>query len=882
MKKTKILSVISSIFLVSILGGCNPPNTDKPDVPDNPVIESKNGLININYLRDDNSYSSWALWIWADGKDGMEVTSDVVGDYGAIFTLNLDDPYFEDTLKYDSPIGVIVKSKGSWDKKDVSSDRFFTLSSMEKKDNVYSLYLVTGDETMYYDSSLVTLERISTAILTYSLRFKIITSKPFSKYELLENEKVIASEDNLDKKMVEIDVPSGVELSVKNKYSCKVTFKESSKVSSKDFNTSILYNRDEFINNYTYDGELGAIYSESYTTFNVWSPVATKINLKIYDTGTPLKVNKEIGNDTPIIEQEMELNDKGLYSLRVDGDLEGKYYTYEVFNNFNAINGVEVVDPYAKSTGINGLRGMIVDFAKTNPVGWEDVNYLQIDKKEMVVYETHIQDLTSSSTWSNDPEVLKYKLTFNGAALSGTRYKEEGKDTLTTGFDHIKELGVNAVQLLPIFDQDNDETSKTFNWGYNPLNYNSLEGSYSLDPYDGYEKIKEFKNLVKTYNEAGIAIIMDVVYNHMSSIQKSGFNYLVPNYYFRYSNGSPTNGSGCGNETDSERPMMKKFMIDSTEFWAKEYKLSGFRFDLMGLHDLDTMEKISSNLNKINPYSVVYGEPWTGGDSPLASSLSAKQDNIGSYEGYGAFNDKFRDALIRGGLSAKNEKGWVNSSSALASDVEKIKAGLAGKLFLNAAKIINDPNKNVQYVTCHDNYTLKDRMEASEIEDANLEKKMAMLANSLVLSSKGTTFMLSGEEFLRSKGGNSNSYNASYKVNELDYSLKYENMDMFNNYKSLINFKKTNKTLHTTNEEDSNFEFETSSINKGSTIIEHSKDVLNKKEYLVAYNNGYEGDETIDFSGYTLYLDTLNDNSLVLNDAVKLKPYETIIAIKSL
>ena len=873
----KSLKFLSLIGVSALLFACNNANNNGGDDPAKPIIPKEEGVLNINYLRDDNNYSSWALWVWADGKDGNEFEFTLSGDYGAICQIDLSDEYFKDCL--DGDFGVIVKSKGSWDKKDVEEDRFFNLSSMTKEDGYYNMYLVTGDNNIYFDSSLVTLERISSAILTTDLKFKIVCSRPVKEYSILENNTVIHKEENINKTLISIKLTDKV-LSVKNKYSVSVTFAESNKVIEKTITTSVLYNSDDFVKSYNYDGELGAIYTPSSTTFRVWSPVATSINLNLYENGTPVKVDSSKGSDVVYATYELEAKEKGIYEITVSGDLSGKYYTYEVFNNINAPSGVEVVDPYAKSTGVNGLRGMVVDFSKTNPENWEEISYLPLDNKELTVYETHIQDITSSSSWSKQASDLEYQKTFLGACLDNTSYTENNK-TVTTGFAHIKELGVNAVQLLPIFDQDNDEKTMKFNWGYNPLNYNSLEGSYSTNPYDGYTRIKEFKTLVKEYNKAGIGIIMDVVYNHVSNLAKSNFNYLMPKYYYRYNGDAPTNGSGCGNETDSERYMFRKFMKDSTEFWMKEYKLSGFRFDLMGLHDLTTMKELSSNLKSINPYSTVYGEPWMGGSSPLSSSASAKQDNASSYEGYGAFNDKFRDALIRGGLSDKKERGWINNNTKVdQGDVNKILSGLNGELFINAANKVSDPNKNVIYVTCHDNYTLADRMEASEVTSKEEIKKMAMLANSMVFSSKGTTFMLAGEEFLRTKQGDSNSYQSSYEVNELDYSLKIKNADMFNNYKKLINYKQTNEVLHSDKSNSDKYILEASSLNNGSTIVVHTKDLVNNKESLVAFNNGIEGNETVDFSGYSLYLDTLNKENFTLSNAVKLEPYQTIIATK--
>ena len=402
-----------------------------------------------------------------------------------------------------------------------------------------------------------------------------------------------------------------------------------------------------------------------------------------------------------------------------------------------------------------------------------------------MVYETHVSDITSSKTWKGS-EANRYK--FLGLIEENTTYTQDNT-TVKTGFDHIKELGVNAVQLLPIFDQANDETSMTFNWGYNPLNYNVLEGSYSSDPYDGYARIKEFKQVVQAFNEAGINVIMDVVYNHTSGLVGSNFDVLMPGYYYRYTNdGVASNGSGCGNETASEMPMYSRFMKDSTAFLASEYKLGGYRFDLMGLHDLDTMNELVSNLKTVNENIVVYGEPWTSGTTTLSSSKQSVQANGNKYEGFGQFNDQMRDALIKGGLSSDEQVGWVTSNSAgTASDVSKIIAGVKG--ITQAGVSITDPDKTVNYVTCHDNYTLYDRIHAAGVSE-NVDK-MATLANAVVLTSQGTAFILAGEEILRSKQGDKNSYESGYEINELDYSRKITYQDVFNNYKDLINFKIT-------------------------------------------------------------------------------------------
>ena len=628
-----------------------------------------------------------------------------------------------------------------------------------------------------------------------------------------------------------------------------------------------------FDEEYYYDGQLGAIYSSSSTTFKVWSPVSTKIEVIVYASGTPKSLSVEKGNDTAVVTKEMTKGEKGVFSATIDGDLEGKYYTYKVYNCNNP-QGAEIVDPYAKSAGINGLRGMIVDFSKTNPENWASVTPHQYDRKSLTIYELHVADLTSSTTWGGTEANAKK---FLGLQEAGTTYTKDGK-TVTTGFDHIKELGVNAVQLLPIFDQANDEVNPEFNWGYNPLNYNCLEGSYSSDAYDGYARIKEFKKVVKAYNEAGINIIMDVVYNHTNSVAGTNFDVLMPGYYFRYnSEGVLYNGSGCGNETASEHLMFRKFMIDSTSFWMEEYKLGGFRFDLMGLHDLTTMSKIVEECEKINPKATIFGEPWTGGTSGLASSQQAIQANQQRYEGFGCFNDKFRDELVKGGLSSATDLSWISSTKYNMSDLEVIAAGFKGTTKLSLSTIV--PDKTVNYATCHDNYTLYDRFKAAGITDKAVLKKMAMLANSMVFTSNGTTFMLSGEEFLRSKAGNSNSYNASYKINELNYELKVDNYDMFENYKKLISFKQSCKALQVSDPST----ITVNQYNSGNTFEIIVRDETNHKEYHIIHNNGIlKGQKSFDLSAETLYLDTLGLHTDGLGTSVVLEAYETIITYKEI
>ncbi len=830
--------------------------------------------VSIHYYRYDGEYSPWCLWLWEDGGDGAIFKFNWKDEYGVVATYALSDIYKDST---DNSMGFIVRD-ADWNK-DVSDDRFIDFKDYTIDNNgIYNIYLVCGNPTVYKSADEAPRVGILTSRFITDKRIKVVVSSDVSKIELYINNELYESQTPV----------SGVtnyyfdlkeEGQFDADYVVKATFVSDGLEYVKSINKYYLYKTDSFNNKYNYDGELGAIYTKEKTTFRVWSPVSTSIALNLYKNGTPASIKdkdgKSLGDDTVYKTVGMTKGEKGVFEAVVEEDLAGYYYTYVVTRN--GLDKAEVVDPYAKSAGVNGLRGMIVDFSATNPLNWDDISYLNIERNHMTVYESHVSDVTSSSTWLGNKANAKL---FKGMYEEGTTYSKDGV-SVKTGFDHIKELGVNAVQLLPIFDQANDELDMdSFNWGYNPLNYNVLEGKYSSNPFDGYTRIKEFKELVMAYNKAGISIIMDVVYNHVNNAAASNFEALMPGYYFRYDNNDNLyNGSGCGNETASELAMMRKFMIDSTKFWTKEYKLGGFRFDLMGLHDIDTMNELASNLKTINPHIVIYGEPWTGGTSGLSDRLQAKQSNISKFEGYGAFNDKIRDSLIKGGLSGDSEKGWSTSTTAINYSSDLV-SGILGK----TGGYSSDPNKAVSYVTCHDNYTLYDRAKAAGVEDDVTIKKMAMLSNSIVFTSQGLSFMLAGEEFLRTKGGDHNSYQSSYEVNELDYSLKIKNSDMFNNYQKLISLKQNLSSLAYNSEEDIKNNIDVKVSDYKNVISYTLKDSVNNKEYIVIHSNietSTESFRSFDLSGYTLYLDTI-DSGKTLGANTRLSSYETLIACKTM
>ena len=893
MKIKKILLFILGLLLFFTLASCNnntsttnPDDTKEPDTPGttDPVTPSTptrdvayptaypdytEDSLMIHYQRKDNKYKPWSLWVWLPSKDGKQYNFNYMDDFGVIAYYKLS----EIGAQSDGRIGFIVAQLPGWGAKDVDSDRYIDLSSYTKDSkSIFHIYLFTGDPNMYSNADKSQSDGISKASFESRTSIALETTNEISHYTIYKNDQVVTEDDVDNLKSTRINLDSDKKFEFGNNYSIKVKFVKSKEEMTSFIAFTKLYDQ-AFDEEYYYDGELGAIYTSTSTTFKVWSPVSTRIDVIVYESGTPKALNATLGNDTIVETKTMTKGTKGVFTATINGNLEGKYYTYKVFNCNNP-NGAEVVDPYAKSAGINGSRGMIVDFSKTNPENWNSVTPLQIDRKALTVYELHVADLTSSATWGGTEANAKK---FLGLQESGTTYTKNGK-TVTTGFDHIKELGVNAVQLLPIFDQANDEVNPTFNWGYNPLNYNCLEGSYSSDAYDGYARIKEFKQVVKAYNEAGINIIMDVVYNHTNSVAGTNFDVLMPGYYFRYNaDGNLYNGSGCGNETASEHLMFRKFMIDSTTFWMEEYKLGGFRFDLMGLHDTTTMAKIVEECEKINPKATIYGEPWTGGTSGLAAKDQAIQNNHQSYVGYGCFNDKFRDELVKGGLSAASDLSWISSTKYNMSALDVIEAGFKGTAKLSLSTIPVD--KTVNYATCHDNYTLYDRFKAAGIQDNATLKKMAMLANAMVFTSNGTTFILSGEEFLRTKAGNSNSYNASYKINELNYALKIDNYDMFENYKKLISFKQSCKGLQVSD----TATITVNQYNAGNTFEIIVRDETNHKEYHIIHNNGIlKGQKSFDLSSETLYLDTLGLHTEGLGTEVTLEVYETIITYKQI
>lgn len=536
----------------------------------------------------------------------------------------------------------------------------------------------------------------------------------------------------------------------------------------------------EFEEKYTYAGnDLGAVYEKEKTTFKVWAPTAEKVMLHLYTAGSTGEAGEK-----ELLQVEMKKREQGIYEKQVKGDLHGVYYTFSV-----TVDGEtrETGDIYAKAAGVNGKRSMVVDLEKTNPKGWEEDTHVFHPLGKTWVWEVHIGD------FSNDP-ASGVREEYRGKYLAFTENTTLNQDGVhPTCVNYLKELGVTHVHLLPSFDYGSVDESKcdTFNWGYDPVNYNVPEGSYATDAFHGEVRIREFKEMVAALHKAGISVVMDVVYNHTHSLD-SFFNATVPYYYYRtWEDGTYSDGSACGNDTASDRAMFRKYMMDSVLHWVQEYHVDGFRFDLMGLHDTQTMNEIRKALNELEDGEQIflYGEPWSAGPSALkeSESFATKEAMKKLAEGIAVFNDDTRDA-VKGPYDKLEVPGFVNGKKGLE---EKIKRGIQG-LFDEKEKVQPvSPAQLLNYVSAHDNSTLWDKLVDSVKKDQDYETRhedllaMNKLAAAIVQFSAGIPFMQAGEEAGRTKQGEDNSYNLSKELNRLDWNRMYKFQDLISYYKGL-------------------------------------------------------------------------------------------------
>ena len=836
-KKIILPLLISSLFVA----GCSPkvddygPDDEKvelieptnvidkykaPDISHRSKPEETTKYVRIHYRRNDDTnnnrevYQLWNMRAWdmtnnQGCTEGYDFTN--YDAYGVYVDIDLE---LVSNNQYMDKLGFIVRTD-NWDK-DPDGDRSIDIKSTSPG-GIQEIYLKSKVSTVYENQDDALKSSISYAVMMDSSKIGVFFNPLKSTFKTYpkrfgikingnDYEDFTMGEYLSDSKFVELDLKDELDITD----TIVVTYKfDSTWINETPLVIANYFNSDEFVNKYSYSGDdLGVSFDDednpSKTTFKLWAPTSKEVTLNVYSSGdykTDLSKLHEI---------KMNKKDKGVFECSINEDLDGKYYTFTV-NNSKGIN--EVVDPYAKSAGLNGKRGMIVNFSKLNKeLNWKEDNRPEYGNNatEASIYEAHIRDLTINP---NSGVSSSNRGKFLGLTEKNTTYSENGV-TVKTGLDHIKELGITHLQIQPVYDfssvdesLDNKDMSETnYNWGYDPLNYNCLEGSYSSNPNDGYSRIKEFKEMIKSLHQEGINVNMDVVYNHTSSSENSNFNLIVPYYYYRtYGSGSFYNGSGCGNEMASDRYMVNKFIRESCEFYVDEYHISGFRFDLMGLIDNQTMIDVYKDCKNLYPNVLVYGEPWTGGTTKLKEDYSS--DNLSNQktiqkslaQSYfsgdnvlvGAFNDVIRNA-IKGDNNPS--RGYVQGLYAQGSDILK---GIKGT-FSSASeeeKNIN-PNQVLNYVSCHDNYTLNDQlaltMKSQDYTNAYTQ------ADSIVFLSQGVPFIQEGEDFMRSKAKEDgtyehNSYNVGDFINNMDYSLKIKNINVFNKTKELIEFRKNNQ-----------------------------------------------------------------------------------------
>ena len=544
-----------------------------------------------------------------------------------------------------------------------------------------------------------------------------------------------------------------------------------------------LYSTKEFEEKFTYSGsDLGASWSPERTVFRLWAPTAEEVTVSLYRSGN--------ADSHDLLEQiPMRPDIQGTWLAEKEGDLNGVYYTYLVM-----VDGqiTESCDPYARTTGVNGSRAMVIDLASTNPQGWDKDRNPNADLRitDAFLYELHVRDLSMHRSAR-----IRNKGKYLGLIETGTTTK----GGVPTGLDHMKSMGITHLHLLPVYDYgwtDESRRSPQYNWGYDPVNYNVPEGSYSSDPFDGFTRVREFKQMVKGLHDAGISVVMDVVYNHVFEAKDFCFNKIVPNYFSRTdAEGRYSDGSCCGNDTASERSMVRKYIVDSVKYWADEYHIDGFRFDLVGLIDVDTIQEIMAKVKKDRPDVIFYGEGWTMATQVTKPDVDlCVQSNSHKVPGFAFFSDTIRD-LMRGSVFFEDAPGYVHGAVLSKDELEAC--------FMGVPSWCAQPCQSVNYVSCHDNNTLFDRLAlAAPDTPAEVLIRMNNLAAAFSILSQGVPFMQAGEEMLRTKPGrksrfDENSYRSPDKVNSLKWEdlEKEEYRSTADYYRGLIRFRKAHPSL---------------------------------------------------------------------------------------
>ena len=721
-----------------------------------PLVDGYNQLT--FYWNYPGSYENCDMWIWFPNQDGKGYVFHEC-EYGGKVVVNVPEGIEE--------VGFIVRRDCSapggttWGSatKDYEQDRF---AKIEGRETV--VYLQSGDPNQYSSNdggkTLDMAKKLTMVSMQDSnqIRYRLnpaTTITDISQIKLYEGDKEvpIVSVSTLGTK-----ADSGV-IEIEGTLNLAGNYRLSIKgFGEKEVLPIDIFDSAYFAENYHYEGtDLGATVTESETTFKVWAPTASKVVLNLFEAGNGGAAYKSV---------DMVLGEKGVWA-HTEPCGHGTYYTYTVTT---AVGTQEAVDPYAKAAGVNGNRGMVVDLSKTDPENWSaDVLENPIDHySEAIIWEVHVRDFSNKISSSQ----------YQGKYLAFTETGLVNEHGQSVGVDYLKQLGITHVHLLPVYDYatvDESGSGNEFNWGYDPKNYNVPEGSYSTDPYNGEVRIREYKQMVQSLHDAGIGVIMDMVYNHTYD-GNSSFNKIVPYYYYRYTPaGANTSASGCGNDTASERYMFGKFMVESTAYWVEEYHLDGLRFDLMGLHDVQTMQEVESAVHEKNPNAIIYGEGWTMG-ATIDGSAQANQGNISKIQPTGdaigavaVFNDVIRDGL-KGSVFEKEARGYISGAANTATTADII-FGIKGGQGIGQGWSV-DNAMVINYMSAHDNNTLWDKLLLSNPDNTDDQRnRMNNLGAAIIMISKGTPFWQAGEEMLRTNGGDENSYKSSDEVNNIDWSV---------------------------------------------------------------------------------------------------------------
>ena len=769
MKKRIFTLLLALVMIASLIGGAIP------------ALAAEGAItLRLHYHREDGNYENWQMWFW---------------DNAAVPSTNLEPPYYFEEIDGEMvcevklntgtmELGYIVRL-GDWIEKDIDEDQFIDLTG-----------ILGGTVDVYVESGvkghkIVEGEDIKRGVVVTSATYKeknsdgnpqvIVKVAGDIEYEVTTDTFKISNSDGA----VAVTAVKNVNtyyyltlaepLNIQRGYN--VTFEGTdSSITMPDF-----YSSPEFEAEYTYTGnDLGATYTPEKTSLRVWAPTAISVDVNLYADGDITA--QELPDDTIAMTKDV----KGTWICELSGDMNGTYYTYTVTTDTTCY---ETLDPYARAAGVNGKRGMIIDLASTNPEGWADDKNPNAGLKpnDVIIYELHVRDLTSDKS-SGCPADKVGK--FLGVIEKGTT-NSEGK---ATGLDYMVDLGVTHVQLLPVYDYGSVDESKLdekeqFNWGYDPVNYNVPEGSYSSDPYHGEVRVKEMKQMIKGMHDAGLSVIMDVVYNHVYQTNSYCFNMIVPGYFTR----PGANGSGCGNDVASERTMVSKYIVDSVNYWADEYHIDGFRFDLVGLLDTNTINEIVKTVHEKHPDVVFYGEGWSLNTKLTKTGYAlATQQNATKTPNFAYFSDTIRN-LVKGGTYGGVNAGWISGGNASTGDLNACFKGMPSWC--------PSPSQSINYISCHDNNTLYDHITMVTKADEAVKIKMNKLGVAFYMTAQGIPFFQAGEEILRSKpidgGYHENSYNQPDSVN----SIKWDDLnnpaylDVHDYYKGLIAFRKEHPAL---------------------------------------------------------------------------------------